>query len=417
MKKVYFYLLVIILFSCNREDINTENLKDENYISLKENKSTADSLRSFILSDKKSTKKGTTKTSNASSTVLEKEIVGSDGTVVMRIFNYTDGGFIILAADRRANPVLAYSDENSFSSGIVAIAADAWVNDTKLDIEDIKAKGSQGTNISDKLLKKAKYTGLLSGNIVSTIKTKALGGNVAKPPPPKCEDIDIVVGPLLTTSWSQEGGYNNYMPAMSCTPSYCNGKAFTGCVATAMAQVMRYHQYPQTFNYSIMPNSVSGYYDVSAGANEISRLMWRAADDVGSSYSCTGTGAAANTNAISSTIKTFGYSPSATASSFNYLTVQSEIQSNRPVILTGYSTKVGSTYSGGHCWVADGIHKLITCTETLPDGSTIGGVGYLWFHMNWGWRGLNNGWFGYANADSGNGNYQYKRDMVYSIYK
>ncbi len=106
-----------------------------------------------------------------------------------------------------------------------------------------------------------------------------------------------------------------------------------------------------------------------------------------------------------------------TATSFNYLIVESEIKANRPVILTGYSSKAGNSYSGGHCWVADGVHEYINCPETLPDGSTIGGGGYLWFHMNWGWGGQNNGWFGYASADSGNGNYQYKRDMVYSIYK
>lgn len=414
MKRIYLYLAILILFSCNREDIKSENLKDENFISLKESKSIADSLQQFIIHSKTKANTGVNKSSN---TVLEKEIAGSDGTVVMRIFNYTDGGFIILAADRRANPVLAYSDESTFSSGIVGIAADAWLNDTKLEIEGIKAKGSGGTHIADNLLKKAKYTGLLSGNMVSSIKTKALGGNVAKPPPPTCQDTEYIKGPLLTTSWGQEGGYNNFMPAMSCTPSYCNGKAFTGCVATAMAQVMRYHQYPTTFNYSIMPAAVSGFSDVSAGANEISKLMWRAADDVGSSYSCTGTGAASNTNAISSTIKTFGFSSTATAASFNYLTVESEIKANRPVILTGYATYAASTYSDGHCWVADGVHELITCPETLPDGSTIGGGGYLWFHMNWGWRGQNNGWFGYASADSGNLNFQYKRDMVYSIYK
>ncbi|WP_313265607.1 C10 family peptidase [Sphingobacterium sp.] len=408
MRKIYLYLAILILFSCNREDIKSEDLKDENFISLKESKSIADSLQRFILHSKTKANTGVNKSRN---TVLEKEITGSDGTVVMRIFNYTDGGFIILAADRRANPVLAYSDETNFSSGIVAIAADTWLNDTKLEIEGIKAKGSKGTNIADKLLKKAKYTELLSGNTVSTIKTKAVGGNVAKPPPPVCEDIDFMIGPLLTTSWSQEGGYNNYMPAKSCTPYYCNGKAFTGCVATAMAQVMRYHQYPSTFNYSIMPSAVSGYTDVSAGANEISKLMWHAADNVGSNYTCTSTGAAANTNAISSTIQTFGYSPTATAASFNYLTVESEIKANRPVILTGYST------TSGHCWVADGLHKVITCPETLPNGSTIGGGGYLWFHMNWGWGGQNNGWFGYASADSGNGNYSTNRDMVYSIHK
>lgn len=417
MKKIYLYLAILILFSCNREDNKSEEPRDENFISLNESKSIADSLQKFILHRKT---KASTAVNKNHNTVLEKEIKGTDGTVVMRIFNYTDGGFIILAADRRANPVLAYSDETSFSSDKVPLATDAWLNDTKLEIDAIKARGTEGTNVAAILLKKAKYVNLLSGSMVSPIKTKALGGNVAKPPPPKCEDSDYINGPLLTTNWDQVGGYNNYMPANSCTPYNCNGKAYTGCVATAMAQVMRYHQYPTTFNYSIMPSTVPDYTDVSAGANEISKLMWLAADAVGSNYYCDGTGAAANINAISSTFKTFGYSTSATSGDFNSSIVLNEIKSNRPVILSGYRTKTGSIfpiYDGGHVWVVDGAHQVITCPETLPDGSTIGGGGYLWFHMNWGWGGTHDGWFGYADANSGNGNYQYSREMVYSIHK
>ncbi|MGJ1239412.1 C10 family peptidase [Sphingobacterium sp. Lzh-3] len=64
--------------------------------------------------------------------------------------------------------------------------------------------------------------------------------------------------------------------------------------------------------------------------------------------------------------------------------MESEIKANSPVILTGYTTNVESTYPDGHCWVTDGIHKVITCPEALPDGSTIGGWGFLWFHINWG---------------------------------
>ncbi len=37
--------------------------------------------------------------------------------------------------------------------------------------------------------------------------------------------------------------------------------------------------------------------------------------------------------------------------------------------------------------------------------------------MNWGWGGEHNGWFGLTNVNSGNGNYQYKRQMVIGIKK
>jgi len=77
--------------------------------------------------------------------------------------------------------------------------------------------------------------------------------------------------------------------------------------------------------------------------------------------------------------------------------------------MTGYTTQTGwilHSYSGGHCWVADGYQESSLC-----------GNMYLFFHMNWGWGGQHNGWFGLTNANSGNGNYQYKRQMVIGIKK
>src|SRR5690606_3185119 len=50
-------------------------------------------------------------------------------------------------------------------------------------------------------------------------------------------------GPLLPTTWGQGIGYNNKTEYKACS-NYNNGYAPTGCVATAMSQVLRYYQYP-----------------------------------------------------------------------------------------------------------------------------------------------------------------------------
>ena len=60
---------------------------------------------------------------------------------------------------------------------------------------------------------------------------------------------------LLQTQWSQGCGYNNLMP-------YCNDpdiaiRRLLDKVATAMAQVMKYHNYPTNYNWANMPNSVT----------------------------------------------------------------------------------------------------------------------------------------------------------------
>lgn len=111
MKKL---LSGLLLGSCKNQGIEQDALsRDEYYIPLSESARVADSLHYFILGEanKKASIKLNIGNSNAT---LKKEILSEDGTPLMRVFNYGKGRFIILAADRRANPVLAYSDETNF---------------------------------------------------------------------------------------------------------------------------------------------------------------------------------------------------------------------------------------------------------------------------------------------------------------
>ena len=61
--------------------------------------------------------------------------------------------------------------------------------------------------------------------------------NTTKPDPAK---YPTQVGPLVTTEWAQEEPYNTLLP----TSLYGGGRCVTGCVATAMAQVLKYHEVP-----------------------------------------------------------------------------------------------------------------------------------------------------------------------------
>ncbi|MCX7003050.1 MAG: C10 family peptidase, partial [bacterium] len=64
--------------------------------------------------------------------------------------------------------------------------------------------------------------------------------------------MGVTLGPLLTIAWNQSWPYNYYAPVASGGPG---GRAYAGCVATAMSMILRYHQWPVaiTTNYS--------YYD------------------------------------------------------------------------------------------------------------------------------------------------------------
>lgn len=95
------------------------------------------------------------------------------------------------------------------------------------------------------------------------------------------------VGPLISTTWDQGCYYNAYCPPTS-SGGAC-GRVWTGCNATAMAQIFKYYNYPtsgmsyhcnanapshcidfstQTYNYAAMPNSLSSHNE------EVAKLMY-----------------------------------------------------------------------------------------------------------------------------------------------
>ena len=108
------------------------------------------------------------------------------------------------------------------------------------------------------------------------------------------------------------------------------------------------------------------------------------------------------------------------------MTVQSNINSHEPVILSGSPNSNGSD---GHEWVCDGYMEN-TVTWCNDDGSFGGGETFLLFDMNWGWNEATvpgttpwpnvDGWYGFANWQVYNGNtleyYHYYLDMTYNIH-
>ena len=69
--------------------------------------------------------------------------------------------------------------------------------------------------------------------------------------PLKTVTLTSSVSPLLKTQWDQIRPYNNYCPA---TPNGPNGHAYSGCLATALAQIMKYYNHPQSVGLSMEQN-------------------------------------------------------------------------------------------------------------------------------------------------------------------
>ena len=213
------------------------------------------------------------------------------------------------------------------------------------------------------------------------------------------------IGPLLGKIMFDQGTpYNDQCPVIN------GGKAVTGCVATAMAQVMKYWQYPQsgkgeaiytssngakTYKFEEHPfdwNNILDTYTFSklgnpnynsTEATAISTLMLACGASVNMDYNYTGSGSYIS-RAYLALRDIFKFSPDIRyfeSDNPNWEdwteSLQEEFDNGRPVIYGGTST------NGGHAFVLDG-YKI----ETLESGNK-----RTRFHVNWGWNGAYDGWF------------------------
>ena len=394
------FFIIALVFSCNKKDFPvSENNNDANFISADK----AISLAAATISGDKSPIMSKDIVVKNNKVVKSTEAIkAKDGLNAFYIINFEGGGFTIISADKRTQPTLAYSPTGVFKTTNMPLGLQSWLETTKNGIEGIRRE-------------KIVYKGQDQIDFFKGIKNQGANVNRLAPPPPgdnPCQDVEEIVWPLLQTQWGQEDGYNNYMPLLSCGP---NGRAYTGCTATAMAQIMRHHQYPNGYNYSAMPNIV--FSSSTTGANDIAQLMYDAAASVpyGSPYyDCSGTwGAPAQVDDAFGSV--FGYVGtgfwySYTGSSTNLGKIYGSLNQSRPVLFTGGG---GSSGTVSHAWVCDGYMRTIIKVDQ-GDGSCVEHEGWS-LHMNWGWNGYNDAWFAVNNFTTSGGNYFYDNWILTGI--
>jgi len=226
------------------------------------------------------------------------------------------------------------------------------------------------------------------------------------------------IEPLVTTEWDQLLPYNK-----KCDDRGTNFGVYTGCVATAMAQVMNYHKYPaqgmgentytfpvgkntytghsnfseHTYDWDNMLNTYASYGNTAAQEDAVATLMHDCGVSVNMDYNTasSGNGSGASNNLVAQAlVKYFGYDRSVRCVTRTYFSdaeweemMIAELEAKRPIIYAGASVS-----GGGHEFVMDGY-----------DGNGR-------FHFNWGWSGSCNGFF-LINGDNalnpyeGNSNY------------
>lgn len=270
------------------------------------------------------------------------------------VFGASHGGFYVISADDAGMPLLGYSDKGNFSADNIPPAMKWWLSTYACEL-----------NASE------------PGAFFMTDTQRTLRPEI---------------GPLLKTTWNQDDPFNRRCPLFG------SQRAVTGCVATALAQVMNYHQYPAkgtgsnsytlsynnstvsldfstcTFDWADMADSYSGQYS-QAQADAVAELMFACGVAVDMQYTPSESGAA-SFNAAKALNEYFGYDQAVVCLERQYYTssewedlVYSQLKDYGPV---QYS---GSNSSSGHSFVCDGYRS---------DG---------YFHINWGWGGVSDGYF------------------------
>jgi hypothetical protein len=351
----------------------------------------------------------------------------------MYIVNYKSDGFAVLSADLRFTPVCAYVEKGKYEKIAVPSGLVDWFETTSGLIGALR---TESTAVSQSVimpwetaLKQAGLEPLLQStnccpicpNYPDCLKDSSLGcgdpdiwcnqggdgsaGNELDDVNDPCGPMSTLVkGPLMTTTWGQSCTYNENCPPLGCQACYSNNRAYTGCVATAIAQVLRYWEHPNQYLYQYysMPNH--------QGDREVQRMMRDVGNSVSMHYGCTGSGATGSSipRSFTSTFA-FGNASRKSYQPADYVTILANIDQEKPLILDGCQTvyKVFgffTTFDKCHAWVCDGYQiNRNKCVNNLK------------LHMNWGWDGIYNGWFHYQTWSGPGVGYPYNQNMTYNI--
>jgi hypothetical protein len=324
---------------------------------------------------------------------MTRNLKAQKEAVAYYIFNAGDDhGFVVVAGDDAVSPIIGYADKGSFLPDSIPSDLQALLNSYSEEMTLLRSHPSLAAPV---------------------YRHKA-------------------INPLLSTLWNQSAPYNMYCPTVANETE----QSVTGCVATAMAQVMYYHQWPQdatqeipaysyaydqnttvdieaapstTFDWDAMRTQY-GSETESDAAKAVGKLMYWVGRSVKMQYTSYGSGASSTLIPIALK-RYFNYDDSTrlivrsehSSSEWDQI-IYNELFLNRPVIIS--ATSVSGDAENGHCFVCDGC-----------DANGL-------YHINWGWGGYSNGYFRLSllNPDGegiggieGGGGYSLNQDAVVGI--
>lgn len=379
-----------------------------------------------------------TKTNDSKNIGSVYAIDGKPGTPAMYAVNYGENdGFVIINTSKKYFPILAYSETGHYAQDRNASGLDVWLDEQRVLIEAAE------TLPLDSLKEVTKSWRNYEKNTFPTITTKSGGDTLSfrnaaiaewELEGYECMDLETSsmylnpyiynlwcdlaeeqsdpsydymassvvlyygttsnaqIGPYLSTTWGQNAPYNQGID-----PSYPPA----GSSIAAMAQIMRYHEWPTIYNWSTMSDTTATYY---------TKILYKnLRRDSETTYN--------NTLNISETdiydLKDaitgyqYHYHYNATVATHSLTVAKSNVNNGKPVFMEGKTTT-----GIKHAWVCDGRKTYTTANHLIlmvytPDERYMQAEngGYYsdsnsteYLHMNWGEDGSGNGWFSGDNS-------------------
>lgn len=307
------------------------------------------------------------------------DISNKAGFANLYVFS-TESSFVVVAKDDRVQPILGYSLTDKFITEDMPDHVKWWIQCYSDQIQYVK-----DNNLNSDASIDQSWASLTSGHLDRGISY-------------------VVVSPLISTTWDQNYPYNYYCPQDSNGPG---GRVYAGCVACAMAQVMKFWEYPTqgsgshsytpasysqqsvnfgstTYQWANMPASISSTSS-QTNIDAIATLMYHCGVAVDMDYGYDGSGA--QSTKVETALKdyfrfapTTRYVSSSSYSSEEWIALlKSELDEGRPLYYSG------SNENSGHAFVCDGYRS---------DN---------YFHFNWGWSGSHDNYWAIGALNPGSG--------------
>ena len=281
--------------------------------------------------------------------------VGQAEAPALYVFNRPEGGWMIVSADDVAIPLVGYSDSGSIDPADLPDNFKGWL--------DLCADGIR---------------------MASDFGAEPYSRSVSR-----SADTREPISPLVTTRWDQGSPYNTFCPKSSGRSTY------TGCVATAMAQVMKYHNWPDKaaenanlsykwgsetltedfsnyeFDWANMTDTYTYGQYTETQTNAVAKLMQACGYSLRMGYGADAS--AAYSEQVGNALVSYFRYDSGLHNEFRSFHATDEWEQ---MIYDNLKNCGPMVYWGGaHCFVCDGYDK---------DG---------YFHFNWGWSGRSDGYF------------------------